>query len=295
MVKVNGVTRQLDELGAGVAEFIVSAMMVFSKQPSWLVIDEPESHLHPAMQLKFLELLASQAKYGVLFATHSLGLARMAADRIWIVTKDTDTEVSSVSPLADPTTPAELLLELQYGSFAAIGASHILWVEGDTDAAVFRQWLSKLKLDLKFLVLSLGGNDGIRKDCATQLSEIKRLGVPVSAIIDSDKDSEAAELQEKQKGFASQCERFGIDCHVTARRATENYFDQASIDEAFPAHSYKAMTPFEKDPKGWAKSSNWKIARAMTKEALLATDIGQFLLKIAKHEDQGPASRETLR
>jgi energy-coupling factor transporter ATP-binding protein EcfA2 len=285
-ISVKGRTRNLDEYGTGVGEFVIVAMQAFVMNPSWLLIDEPESHLHPAMQIRFLELLASQAKYGILFATHSLGLARMAADKVWVVTKDRDTDVSTVSPLADPKTPSELLLGLQYGSFAAIGASHILWVEGPTDAAVFRQWLPKLDLDLKFLVLPLRGTDGIRVECATELSEIKRLGIPVSAIIDSERDSEAAELQKGRMAFVSECEKAQIGVLVTKLRAIENYFDQASIDEAFPDHGYKALAQFEKGPNGWPKRDNWKIARAMTEEAIRATDIGQFIIKIANDQEK---------
>ncbi len=38
---------------------------------------------HAALQLDFLSTLAQYTKYGVVFATHSVGLNRTAADRIY--------------------------------------------------------------------------------------------------------------------------------------------------------------------------------------------------------------------
>jgi hypothetical protein len=282
-VRVGRFTRQLDELGSGVAEFIVAAMTVFLRQPSWLLIDEPESHLYPKMQQRFLDLLSSQVRHGVLFATHSMGLARICAEKIWTVYRDQPGDHSVVAPLTDRQAPTDTLVGLQYSGFTDLGSCRVLLVEGSTDADVFRQWLPKLGLDSEILVLSLGGNDQIRPDCARQLSEFKRLGVPVSVIIDSDRDSEGAPLSEKPSVFKTTCEQLGIKCLVMSRRATENYFDEACLREVFPRHKHKALGPFEKRPAGtWSKGDNAKLARAMTKEALLATDIGKFLMEIAK-------------
>lgn len=48
------------------------ASTVAMKSPKLLLIDEPESHLHPSLQAKFLTAMTSYADYGVFFATHSL-------------------------------------------------------------------------------------------------------------------------------------------------------------------------------------------------------------------------------
>ena len=73
---------KLRELGAGLAQFVIVLASTAVQEPVWLLIDEPEISLHSSLQLDFLTTLASYATGGVVFATHSLGLAR-AADRVF--------------------------------------------------------------------------------------------------------------------------------------------------------------------------------------------------------------------
>jgi ABC-type glutathione transport system ATPase component len=49
--------------------------------------------LHASLQLDFLQTLARYTDYGVVFATHSMGLARTAADTIYTLTKRKYSEV----------------------------------------------------------------------------------------------------------------------------------------------------------------------------------------------------------
>ncbi len=84
---VDGRSYRLAEQGAGLAHFIVVLSNVLISRPSLLLIDEPELNLHAALQLDFLQTLARYTEFGVVFATHSLGLARTAADRIYSVAK----------------------------------------------------------------------------------------------------------------------------------------------------------------------------------------------------------------
>ncbi len=79
-IVADGRSFRLSELGAGLAHFIVVLVNVLVRQPSLLLIDEPELNLHASLQLDFLSVLARYTKYGVVFATHSLGLARSSAD-----------------------------------------------------------------------------------------------------------------------------------------------------------------------------------------------------------------------
>jgi energy-coupling factor transporter ATP-binding protein EcfA2 len=58
---------------------------VLIRRPSLLLIDEPETGLHASLQLDLLTTLAAYCDSGVLFATHSVSLARAAADRIYTV------------------------------------------------------------------------------------------------------------------------------------------------------------------------------------------------------------------
>lgn len=82
-VIINGKPYKLDELGSGLAQFIVILANIAITHPSWILIDEPELNLHPSLQIDFLTTLASYSTDGVIFATHNLGLARACAERIY--------------------------------------------------------------------------------------------------------------------------------------------------------------------------------------------------------------------
>ena len=77
---IDGKPFALQELGAGIAQFIVVLGNAAFKKPSFILIDEPEISLHPSLQSKFLTKLAGYASEGVVFATHNIGLARAVAE-----------------------------------------------------------------------------------------------------------------------------------------------------------------------------------------------------------------------
>jgi len=85
---IDGKPYRLRELGGGLAQFIVVFGNVAIRRPPILLVDEPELNLHPSLQMDFLTSLASYVIEGVTFATHSVGLARSTADRVYSFQKD---------------------------------------------------------------------------------------------------------------------------------------------------------------------------------------------------------------
>jgi hypothetical protein len=69
---------------------------------------------------------------------------------------------------------------------------------------------------------------------------------------------------------------------LTDLRALENYFPDRAV-KAVLGDKYSALQPYQKlsdaNPS-WGKTENWRIASEMTKEELLATDVGKFLLQV---------------
>ena len=87
-VFVNERSSTLPELGSGLTQFFLVLANAAMKHPSYILIDEPELNLHPSLQLDFLTTLASYASKGVLFSTHSIGLARAAGNKVYSVHKE---------------------------------------------------------------------------------------------------------------------------------------------------------------------------------------------------------------
>jgi predicted ATP-dependent endonuclease of OLD family len=265
-------------VGSGLTQFILVLATAAIKSPSYILIDEPELNLHPSLQLDFLTTLASYASNGILFVTHSLGLARGAADRIYSV-KKLAAGVSEVRDLEGTPRLAEFLGELSFSSYKELGFQRVLLVEGRTEVKTFQQLLRLLRKDHEVVLIPMGGSEMINAHSEAELIELTRISNKISVVIDSERSGAGAALSANRQSFIDTCKKAKIDCKVLDRRATENYLPQRAIQKVC-GPTFSALTPFQKrdalSPM-WPKNENWRIAREMSFDELQATDLGQFL------------------
>ncbi len=279
---INGHSFQLQELGAGITHFIIALTAASTRRPALLLIDEPELNLHATMQTDLLSTLATYASYGVWFSTHSYGLARAVADRIYTIQPSGDGR-ALVRPVEDTPRLSELLGELGFYSFRELGFDSVLLVEGATDLRTIQQMLRQYGKDHSILVLPLGGASLIRGDVDLELAELTRITPKIFAVIDSERKSGAEPPPPDRLAFKQACEKASIACHILERRAIENYFPDSAVKQVF-GPKYRGLQPYEAltdVSPSWGKRDNWKIARAMTQTELDATDLGQFLARLS--------------
>ena len=241
-----------------------------------MLIDEPELNLHASLQLDFLTTLARATKWSVVFATHSMGLARTLADRIFLVAKhDQSSSVRAYDASPDLVTLAG---QLAFDGQPDLGFSEVLLVEGKTELRALAQLLRLYNKEHNVLMLPLHGDDLIRGDSDRELLDMKRLG-SINYLIDSEKHDSNAELASNRQDFIDLCSRLGIAGHVLDRRALENYFPASAIESAFPRSRLSPLGPFEKktSKNSWSKRDNWRIAAEMEKSEIENTDLGRFL------------------
>ena len=275
----------LSELGTGVSELVICVITAAIKRPSWIFIDEPESHLHPSLQTKFLSALEQLASRGVVFTTHSVGLARAAADSILVMQQDNDGR-SKLRPFEAAKNYSELLGELQFSQFHELGFEKILLCEGVTEVKTLRQFLRLWRLDSSVMLVPLGGNALIDPKRNEELSEFNRFGVKIFVLVDSERHS-ADIANPHRTNFVSLCETLFGSGHAmqTQRRAIENYFPQNAIQAAMRSEKYRALEGFEDssslDPF-WGKNQNWRIAAEMKRDDLSGTDLERFFDIVAR-------------
>lgn len=279
---VDGRSYRLEELGSGVAQFVLTLGTVATSECAYVLIDEPELGLHPTLQIDFLTTLASFPKEGVLFSTHSVGLARATADSIYALIPEGDGR-SRVTPFDQMTTNlSEFLGELNYSGFSMLGFNTILLVEGSSEVKTFQQFLKWIKRDHEIVLFPLGGSQLINRSAQAQLEEMKRITSNIVAIIDSERTAAGETLSVDRAGFAEACRLADIPCHVLERRAIENYFSETAIKRV-KSDKYRALGPYERlkdaDP-AWAKSENWRIVREMNPRDLENTDLGNFVASL---------------
>jgi predicted ATPase len=272
---------RLTELGDGIGHFIVVLLNAVFRKPRFILVDEPENGLHPRMQQTFIRALAEKASYGLLAASHSVGLARSVAGQTYVVGRHG--AGITLSPFGESHKPtiAQALHELGYSNFVDIGGSNVLLVEGRTDILSFREILRKFSADQHFIIWHLGGSDFINENVLEELGEVKRLNAKsVSVVFDSEREADGAPLKPKLQAFYDQCQKLQYIVHPTERHSTENYICQRALDEEFGAGKYTSLSPFESfnnlEPR-WSKRQNWRLFSHMTNDELLATDLGKFV------------------
>lgn len=280
-VFINGSPFKLHEVGSGLTQFILVLANASMRQPSYILLDEPELNLHPTLQVDFLTTVTSYATRGLLFSTHSIGLARACGDRVYSVKKIVHGE-SEVSEYKDTPRLSEFLGALSFSGYKDAGFDKVLLVEGKTDVKTIQQILAKYKKDHQVVLLPLGGTSMISKYSKEELQEIKRITKNVFSVIDSERTQVGAPLALGRQAFVSNCQDLGITCHVLDRRATENYLSDSAVKKVM-GPSYRALAPYEiAGPAipSWSKSENWRIAKEMTEAEFDATDLGSFLKSI---------------
>ena len=278
---LDGESYRLNELGSGMAQFIVVLANAATRRPAFVLIDEPELNLHPSLQLVFLTTLGSYARRGTFFATHSYGLARAGAEWIYTLRKGRDNG-SEMRVLEATDRLSELLGELSYSGYREVGYEKVLLVEGATDVKTIRQFLRHYDVGHKVLTLQLGGSGLINGGRSVELEEVTRISPHVHALIDSERPGPGESLAPCRQEFVESCENLGIRCHVLERRATENYFTDAAVQAAI-GRKFSALGPYEKlesRSPHWSKNANWRIAREMTRSDFDGTDLGRFLASL---------------
>ncbi|MHB1527372.1 MAG: ATP-dependent nuclease [Candidatus Dormibacteria bacterium] len=281
VVQVNGKSFRGTELGSGMTQFVIVATNVLVRRPTFLLIDEPELNLHASLQLRFLTLLARYASQGVIFATHSLGLARSAADQVLVATREGDWTVLEEYQAVPSLSSA--LGELGYGGLNDSAFKAVLLVEGVTDVRTFQQLLSKYGVSNEVVIVALGGDDLTSSGHDQELTELKRLSDNVFAIVDSERTGPEGDPEPRREEFRKTCERLGIRCHLLGRRAIENYLDQDVAREVNRQPNALPFADFDKPGStwSWAKARNWRIAMEMKRDQLVGTDLDVQLHSIA--------------
>ena len=281
-VWINGRQYRLAELGSGLAQFILIFGNAAIKRPSIILIDEPETNLHPSLQIAFLTALARYSEGNIVFATHSIGLARSTAEIIYSFRRG-QAEFPSVRLFEQTPNYAEFVGEMSFAAYKELGCNSILLVEGVTDVKTFQQFLRKLKVDAKVVAIPLGGDAMARGGVEHELEEIKRITPDVYAIVDSERTGKDKPPIKARSDFKKSCEGLQIKVHLTDRRATENYFTEHAIKEVL-GDKYSSLGHYDSlktAPNSWNKSQdNWRIASRMTRQDIENTDVGQFLLEV---------------
>jgi hypothetical protein len=137
----------LQESGTGIGQVLAILYIVLtSTYGRPILIDEPQSFLHPGAARKLIEVLKRYSNHQFIVATHSPTIisAADANEIIWLRSKDDiETDFQIINPRL-ASWAENVLDELGVRLSDVFGADSILWVEGPTEERSFPKILLKL-------------------------------------------------------------------------------------------------------------------------------------------------------
>lgn len=137
----------LSEYGTGTGQVLAILYAVLaSPEPRTIIIDEPQSYLHPGAAKKLIKILKEFPQHQYFIATHSAEIISAANPSTIVKLRFEDGETkASMMNARDIREQRSLLAELGVSLSDVFGADSILWVEGPTEELCFPLVLDKLE------------------------------------------------------------------------------------------------------------------------------------------------------
>lgn len=259
--------------GLGLQDLLVLLYFMLVAAHDLLLIEEPESHMHPDMQRRLLAFVRDETAKQLFVTTHSnVFLNNALVDRVLFTTFEDSIRVD------DATKRASILDDLGYSVTDNLVSDLVILVEGPSDVPVVEEFLRKDGISGRFdvKIWPLGGDIMDQVDLSVFAERYNIL-----ALIDRDPDSARV-----RRRFTKKCKDNGVAVHQLKRYSIENYFSLDALRTVFgsqvPDHlvSLDQTVKLSKQLGFDVKKRNRAIAREMTLTDIADTDLAKFFSKV---------------
>lgn len=206
---------------------------------SVILIEEPETQMHPQIQRQLLQVVAENPTNQLIMTTHSSAMLDTGClKRIFHITNDGHS--SRVHQVETTAESYRMLDDLGARASDILQANTVIWVEGPSDRIFLRHCLqlldNTLREGLDYQFVCYGGS--VRSHLTFEheiedLINVLRLSRKVIMICDSDRTRQGEKLNDSKLRLQRECEDAGGYYWVTMGREIENYLPNTVLTKAY--------------------------------------------------------------
>ena len=242
----NGRYLPIESFGDGVQHLLMIAFYLATQPEANLLIEEPETHLHPESLRTLMAVIKRELKGQSFITTHSpVLLDTKIASQVYRI--EHDGMKSSALRCKGLSDYYGILDDLGVRPSDLLQSNVVIWVEGPTDRMFLKKCLalrnSQWSEGLHYLIAFYGGallSHLTAGEDADQLVDLLRLCRNVVVVCDSDKEKEEDTLSLAKERVCQEVVSTGGLCWITAGREIENYFPDSVL-----ARTYQRLLELE--------------------------------------------------
>ncbi|MEW1828359.1 AAA family ATPase [Streptomyces sp. NPDC088196] len=206
--------------GSGIREALRLILDYEFERPEILLVEEPEVHLHPALETALMQYLKNISSHSQVFlTTHSTNFLDVGSlENVYLIRKEAETVVQQLDVAgAEEAIPEELGLRLS----SLFMFDRLVFVEGPSDEQLLRTFADTLNVNFGQASLGFVTTGGARNfthyATAATLSFLRKRNVRTVFVLDRDERDlkDLADLQNKVGGVS--------EVQLLQRRELENY------------------------------------------------------------------------
>ena len=240
LVHMDGKVLPIDCLGSGLHEVIILAAAATTLNNQIVCIEEPELHLNPILQKKFIRHLIKRTENQYFITTHSAAIMDTPEAEVYHVTL-VDCQ-SRVARVTCDSSRAAICEDLGYQPSDLLLANCIIWVEGPSDRLYLNWWLrtvdSSLVEGIHFSVMFYGGKllahltNAEPEEAVTEFINLRRLNHRGVILIDSDRKNHNDTINCTKTRLRDEFNEGPGYAWITYGREIENYLPIDSVSDA---------------------------------------------------------------